>query len=236
MPDRSRGGRVALAAAVAATALAGCGGSSSEPEGPGPGTDATAAAHRLISDAYEREPAVMIPAGFSVRQVTAEGFALAFPRRWTSLGRNDVVFPGVIRTLSRAHRSLTPHLLGLAAPDSPLKLLAFHGRAGEAFATTASVFVGPAPPGATFERQSQVVVRTVRALGGLQGDVVVRRLILPAGEALRLDYVRRGSATVQYVTVRGGRLYALVYVTLPELKVRYARQFDASARTLSFDA
>jgi hypothetical protein len=178
---------------------------------------------------------VPIPAGFKVRHVTAEGFSLAFPRRWTALAQHDVVFPGVIRTLSRAHRFLTPSLLGLAAPDSPLKLLAFHGRAGEAFATTASVFVGPPPPGETFGRQSQAIVRTVRALGGLQGDVVVRRLNLPAGEALRLDYVRRGSATVQYVTVRSGRLYALVYVTLPELKVRYARHFDASARTLSLD-
>lgn len=71
-----------------------------------------------------------VPAGFDVRHVTAGGLSLALPRRWTTLARQDVVFPGVIRTLSRAHRSLTPHLLGLAAPDSPLKLLAFDGRAG----------------------------------------------------------------------------------------------------------
>ena len=195
--------------------------------------DRTAAAHELNSDAYARRPAARIPAGFKVRRVTAEGFSVAFPRRWTALAHHDVVFPGVIRTLSRAHRSLTPSLLGLAQPDSPLKLLAFHGRAGEDFATTASVFVGPAPPGLTFERQGRAIARTVRKLDGLQGDVAVRRLELPAGTALLLRYVRERMATVQYVTVRGDRLYALVYTTLPEFGPRYARLFEASARTLS---
>lgn len=163
----------------------------------------------------------------------AEGFSLAFPRRWTALAQHDVVFPGVIRTLSRAHRSLTPSLLGLAAPDSPLKLLAFHGRAGEDFATTANVFVGPAPQGRTFERQGRTIIRTVRKLDGLRGEVAVRPLKLPVGAALRLEYVRKGMATVQYVTVRGDRLYALVYTTLPEFRPRYARLFEASARTFS---
>jgi hypothetical protein len=84
-----------------------------------------------------------------VRRVTEDGISVAFPRRWTALARHDVVFPGVIRTLARAHRSLTPYLVGLGAPDSPLKLLAFDGRAGQDSATMANVFVGPAPPGAS---------------------------------------------------------------------------------------
>jgi hypothetical protein len=235
MADRGPRQGGALAAALAAAALVSCGGSPAVPEEAGPAADRTAAAHQLISDAYQRRPAVRIPAGFQVRHVTAERLSLAFPRRWTALAQPDVVFPGVIRTLSRAHRSLTPSLLGLAAPDSPLKLLAFHGRAGEDFATTASVFVGPAPPGASFERQRQAIVRTVRKLSGLQGQVDVRRLTLPAGEALRLEYARKGTATVQYVTVRGDRLYALVYTTLPALKSRYTRDFELSARTLSVD-
>ena len=231
MANRRARARVAVVATFAA-GLAGCGGSSTGPKRTAP-ADPTAAAHRLISDAYARRPAVRIPAGFKVRRITAEGFSLALPRRWTAVAQHDVAFPGVIRTLSRAHRSLTPHLLGLAAPDSPLKLLAFHARAGQDFATTANVFVGPAPPGATFQSQGQAIVRTVRNLGGLRGKVQVRRLTLPAGDALRLEYVRKGMTTVQYVTVRGDRLYALVYTTLPEFRPRYARLFEASARTLS---
>jgi hypothetical protein len=229
-----RGVRVLLAASVA-VALAGCGGSSTATEEPGPAADRTAAAQQLIADAYAQRPAVRVPAGFNVRRVTAERLSLAFPRRWTALAQHDVVFPGVIRTLSRAHRSLTPSLMGLALPDSPLKLLAFYGRAGEDFATTASVFVGPAPPGATFERQGNTVVRAVRKLDGLRGEVRVRHLSLPAGEALRLEYVRKGLATVQYLTVRDDRLYALVYVTRPALEPQYAPLFAASARTLSID-
>jgi hypothetical protein len=227
-------GSIALAA-LAAALLAGCGGSSSATEQTGPVADRTAAAHQLIADAYAQRPAASIPAGFDVRHVTAERFSLAFPRRWTALAQHDVVFPGVIRTLSRSHRSLTPSLLGLATPDSPLKLLAFDGRAGEDFATTASVFVGPAPPGATFGRQGNAVVRAVRRLDGLLGDVSVRRLELPAGAALRLEYVRKGLVNVQYVTVRGGQLYALVYITRPALERRYAPVFAASARTLSLE-
>jgi hypothetical protein len=235
MADRGARWGVAVVVATASAALAGCGGSAPAPEEAGPAADRTTEAHRLVSDAYAGRPAVRLPAGFQVRRVTAEGFSLAFPRRWTALTQPDVVFPGVIRTLSRAHRSLTPSLLGLAAPDSPLKLLAFHGRAGRHFATTANVFVGPAPPGATFERQGEGIVRAVRELRGLQGSIRVRRLTLPAGEALRLEYVRRGTATVQYVTVRGDRLYAVVYTTLPSLRSRYSRAFALSARTLSID-
>jgi hypothetical protein len=234
MADRGARAGVALAALAAAT-LAGCGGSSTATEEPGAAADRTAAAHQLIADAYAQRPAVRIPAGFDVRRVTAERLSLAFPRRWTALAQPDVVFPGVIRTLSRAHRSLTPSLMGLAWPDSPLKLLAFDGRAGEDFATTASVFVGPAPPGATFERQGKAVVRAVRKLDGLRGGVRVQRLELPAGAALRLEYVHKELATVQYLTVRGDRLYALVYVTRPALEQKYAPLFAASARTLSID-
>jgi hypothetical protein len=73
----------------------------------------------------------------------------------------------------------------------------------------------------------------VRRLGGLQGKIDVRRLRLPVGEAVRLEYARNGTATVQYAAVRGDRLLALVYMTRPELESRYARQFEASARTLS---
>jgi hypothetical protein len=225
--------RVALA--VAAVSLAGCGGSSTATEEPRPVADRTAAARQLVADAYAQRPAVRIPAGFDVRRVTAERLSLAFPRRWTALAQHDVVFPGVIRTLSRAHRSLAPSLLGLAAPDSPLKLLAFDGRAGEDFATTASVFVGPAPPGATFARQTRAVVRAVRKLDGVRGGVRVRRLDLPAGAALRLQYVRKGLLHVQYLTVRGDRLYALVYVTRPALERRYTTVFAASARTFSLE-
>ena|ERR687895_1033400 len=229
----ARAGAIFLASCATAV-LVGCGGSSSSArEVSAPGPDRPAAARELIAQAHARRPAVHIPTGYDVRRVPGAGFSLAFPRQWTTLAQPDVVFPGVIRTLARAHRSLTPSLLGLAGPESPLKLLAFHGRAGESFATTASVFVGPAPPGATFERQGRAIVRAIRTLG-VEGKVEVRRRTLPAGEALRLEYRRKGTVAVQYVTVRGEQLYALVYVTRPELKPRYAPQFEASARTLSF--
>jgi hypothetical protein len=227
--------RVGVALAALAAVLAGCGGSATATEEPGPVADRTTSARQLVADAYAKRRAVRIPAGYDVRHVTAEGFSLAFPRRWTALAQHDVVFPGVIRTLSSAHRSLTPSLLGLASPDSPLKLLAFDGRAGEDFATTASLFVGPAPPGATFQRQGAAVVRAVRRLDGLSSGIDVRRLELPAGAALRLQYVRKGLMNVQYLTVRGDRLYALVYATRPALVRHYAPVFAASARTFSLE-
>jgi hypothetical protein len=60
-------------------------------------------------------------------------------------------------------------------------------------------------------------------------------LELPAGPALRIEYMRKGLVNLQYVTVRRDRLYAIVYVTRPALERRYARVFAASARTLSVD-
>jgi hypothetical protein len=235
MLDRAGRGAPFVVTLVVA-ALAGCGGeSSASRDRTDQGADRSTAPQQLISQVHARRPAVRIPAGFDVRRVPSAGLALAFPRRWTTLVQPDVVFPGVIRTLSRAHRSLTPSLLGLAAPDSPLKLLAFHSRAGDRFATTATVFVGPAPPGTTFERQGQAIVRAVRRLGGIKGRVDSQRLMLPAGETHRLEYRRRGTVTVQFATVRGEQLYALVFVTRLDLERHYARQFEASARTLSFE-
>jgi hypothetical protein len=225
-----RGDRLsnAFAAVVVAAALAGCAESQAWAERPALATRRVAAAAGPLTNAPSRTPG-----GYKLRRVADEGLSLAFPRRWTVLDRNDVVFPGAIRTLSRAHRSLTPHLLGLAAADSPLKLLAFHRRAGQAVATTANVFVGPAPPSASLRHQRQMIVRAVRKLDGLRVQVEVSRVRLAAGEALRLESSRRGAATLQYVTIRGERLVALVYTTLPELEARFAPEFEGSARTLS---
>jgi hypothetical protein len=70
----------------------------------------------------------------------------------------------------------------------------------------------------------------------VRGAVDARTVGLPFGQALRLEYAKRSGgrlvAAVQYVVVSGERQTIVTLTTLPPLKRRYERLFEASLRTL----
>ncbi len=183
---------------------------------------------------------VALPAGFRKRTVSEARIELGVPRRWAALTRRDATFPGVIQTLTGTDRSLRASLVGLTMPDSPLKLFAFDLRSGVGEAATASVLLSESPPAGAFGVWSAAVRREVERLPSLHGPVRSTRIVLPAGEALRLEYVRtavlgdreRTLATVQFVVVADGRAISLVFAAPVERLKAYAPTFRAAARTL----
>jgi hypothetical protein len=238
--------RTTAATVLAAGSLAlvaGCGGGAEQADdAPIPASDAprAGAVRQLLADSLESGRAPRpgpTPAGFR-RRDAMPGFSVALPRRWQALRRGDAVFPGVAQTLARSHRHLTGYLAGLALPDSPLKLLAFDpGRRSGGMAVT----VLAVPRGAGSGSWQDTVVRQVRGLRSFRPPLRVRRVALPAGRALRLDYTRayaergRGSrvATVQYVVAGADSLVTLTLASSPATSGRYARSMAAAAKSIS---
>jgi hypothetical protein len=203
---------------------------------------ASAAPRQAVSasaaPAVTRRP---VPGGFRRRSVPEARLEIAVPPRWTVLTRRDATFPGVIETLTRVDGSLRTSLVGLTVPDSPLKLFGFDRRS-VGRTVTFSLLLGEAAPAGGFARWSVTVRRDIERLSTLRGTVRAGRVMLPAGEALRLEYRRllapagRASvvSTVQYVLVLDGRLVTLVFVAPPTQLRAYAPTFRAAAHTLTF--
>jgi hypothetical protein len=90
----------------------------------------------------------------------------------------------------------------------------------------------------TGKRWTRSVVAAVDKLPDVRGDIRSRRVSLPLGEAVRMEYVRRARAdgrrvaTVQYVVVGAEHAYVVTLSTLPPLLRRYERVVDAAVRSL----
>ena len=198
-------------------------------------------ARAMLADAAADRPMArpgVTPPGFRRRTATADGFSIALPRRWHALRPSDARSPGVLQTLGRARVGLRPYLMGLSMPDSPLRLLGFAPGEGD-FATTITVLVSSMPEAVPYAQWSHRVVKQVRTLSSLRGEVRVRHLRLAAGEALRLDYERRYRssghrvATTQVVVASGERLFTLTLATRPNERPVHTKAFAAAARSLT---
>jgi hypothetical protein len=232
----------AIPALLTAATLAGCAGGepTGAPEPEPPAVDRTAAAQALLGDALAGRRAAReapVPAGYRLRLARSEHVGLAFPPGWQALTAQDARFPGVTQMFARLDPRLGSAVAALSMPDGPIKLLGFDRLRGAGFATIASVMVGRARPGVTYEEWSADAARHIRELPSVRGRVLTRKVDLPLGDALRLEFVRAYDsgarlATLQYVVVRGETLYIVTFATRPRLVPRYARAFAASARTL----
>jgi hypothetical protein len=180
-------------------------------------------------------PRAPLPQGFRIRVAFEAGVRIGLPTEWFALRRHDAVFPGTIATLTRMNQELGPALGALAMIDSPLKLLGFDRR-GTGRNRLLYVLVVPAGPGATFSQLTDEAKRQVRQQRGFRPPLRARRLLLPAGESLRLSYTRvsggRRSAVVQYVVAAGEDVCVLIYSTALARRALDTKLFDLSARTL----
>ena len=229
-------GRFAAFLLLAAALVAGCSGSRSE-EGASvpPAIDRTREAQQMVADAMAGRRVPVVPQGFRLRHEPS-GVSVAFPRRWQALRGADARFPGVLETFTAYNPRLASAVRALAIPGSPLLMLAFDPREHRG-ATNANVLVASAKPGASYRDWSRTLIRDVRRLDGIRGDVRFRHVSLAAGDAVRIEFVRDSSArrlaNIHYVVVRGDRLYSLAFTTLPELAKGHRKQFERSAQSLS---
>lgn len=232
-----RNGAVVVAVAAAAL-LAGCGaGRRPAPPPPAPVAapqpDRLQAAEQFLSDQLTgtQRSAAVVPAGYRVRRLADSGFAVAFPAGWQVLQHRDAAWPGVISSLARVNRGLAPYLRALVTPDSPLRLFGFDRRTTRGVATTATVLVSHQRFGAAYEEWSPAVLHALRRLHGLAA-VSGRRLAIPAGDAMLVQYRRGGRGTLQLFAVRGDSIVTLTLVSRTASLRSYRPMFLRVARSL----
>jgi hypothetical protein len=176
------------------------------------------------------------PAGYTVRRVRDQGFAVAVPKRWRSIDAATALSGAAVKQFAQENPAAAGAVEALSRPNSPMKFVAIDPSA-VAFATNVNVLVSPIPAGIPFDRWTKAQATQVQALHPThvtQGPVQ-----LPPGKAYRLAYraklmIRGGPrelAIHQYMVKRADRLYVITYTTEAAEEARWTKTFDRSAHT-----
>jgi hypothetical protein len=176
------------------------------------------------------------PAGFTVRAVPHEGFAIAVPRDWRSLDASDALRGAQLQRFKQENPVAAPAIEALGRPNSPIKLLAFDPSEGR-FATNVNVLVTRVLARVSFARWTRAETAQLVALKPTHLTKATVRL--GPGKAYRLAYRARLTvngkprqlALQQYMVKRGPFLYVVTFTTTAERDVRLAPTFEQSART-----
>ncbi|MGH3051318.1 MAG: hypothetical protein ACRDLK_14270, partial [Gaiellaceae bacterium] len=177
------------------------------------------------------EAHVVVPHGYRVHGSTEGGVSLALPGGWRAVSGADARYPGVIQTLGKVHPAFLPYLMALATPDSSVKLFAFDAFSNRKHPSTVSIQVALSAPPGSYAHWTARALRSLATLRTLRGKLTSRRLDLPAGRALRVEFLRSdGDLVVIYVVGRRDGLWALTFAAPPRAPGRAA--FDRAAATL----
>ena len=215
-----------LAVLLLVAFAAGCGSGS---EGAKPATDVETAA-----------ASPQTPAGFTVRRVRAQRFAIAVPKAWPSIDASTALSGAAVKQFAQENPAAAGAVEALSRPNSPMKLVAVDPSA-TGFATNVNVLVSPIPAGTPFSTWTKAEAAQVQALHPThvsQGPVQ-----LEPGKGYRLAYraklmIRgrpRELAIHQYMVKRDGRLYVITYTTSAEDEARWAQTFNRSAHTFELN-
>jgi hypothetical protein len=216
--------RAAALVAAFGVLAAGCGGNG---EPPAAATD------------VETKPAKSTtPAGYTVRSVKDQGFAVALPKSWRSLDAKDVLASGTMKQFERSNPQLKGQVEALAKPDSPLKLLATGPIGKDGFLTNLNVIVTQLPPDLEFDEWTKAELAEIQKVPTVK-DVEQEVTQLPPGKTLHLNYHATfnkpsGPFEVvvnQWMLKKDDFLYILTYTTSPSQEAKLQQTFDDSAHT-----
>jgi hypothetical protein len=183
-----------------------------------------------------RPAAASTPAGFTVRAVPDEGFAIAVPKKWSSIDAPTALSGSSVKQFERENPAAAGAVEALARPKSPMKFVAVDPT-GARFATNVNVLVSQIPADVSFQRWTSAETAQIAALKPTQ---LKRGAIqLPAGKAYRLAYharlrirgILRDLAIHQYMVKRGPSLYVVTFTTEAGAERRFAKTFNQSAQT-----
>lgn len=185
-------------------------------------------------DTVARSPTT--PAGFTVRRVRDQGFAIAVPKAWHSIDASTALSGDAVKQFAQENPATAGAVEALSRPNSPMKFVAVDPSATD-FATNVNVLVSPIPAGAPFATWTKAEAAQVQTLNPTH--VSQGPIRLAPGKAYRLSYraklqIRgnpRELAIHQYMVKRGGRLYVITYTTSAAEEAQRTRTFDRSAHT-----
>jgi hypothetical protein len=178
------------------------------------------------------------PAGFTVRKVKEDGFAVALPRAWRSLNAKQALASDTLKEFEKSNPDLRAQVDTLTKPDSPLRLLAVGPIAKDGFHTNVNVIVTQLPSDLDFDDWSKTElaqIEKVSAVKNLEHEVTE----LSPGETLHLTYnasFNRASGPFevvvnQWMVKKDAFLYILTYTTSPSQEAKLRQTFDDSAHT-----
>lgn len=211
-----------LAVLLLVASTAGCG-SGSEGAKPATNVDTVAASPET-------------PAGFTVRRVRDQRFAIAVPKSWRSIDASTALSGAAVKQFKQDNPAAAGAVEALSRPNSPMKFVAVDPAAID-FATNVNVLVSRIPPGTRYGTWTRVEAAQIQALHPThvsQGPVR-----LAPGKGYRIAYraklmIRGGPrelAIHQYMLKRGGTLYVITYTTSAAEEARRSKAFDQSAHT-----
>jgi hypothetical protein len=178
-----------------------------------------------------------IPAGFTVRAVKNERFSIALPKKWRSLDAKQVLGART-KEFEKANPELGGQVQALAAPNSPLKLLAIGPGGDGSFVTNLNVIVTQLPPDLEFDEWTSTELKEIEKVPSVK-DVRQEKTELPPGQALHLNYrasFNRASGSFevvvnQWMVKKDNFLYILTFTTSPSQEAKQREIFDESAHT-----
>jgi hypothetical protein len=200
-----------LAVLVAAAAFAACGGGDDEPTRIGE------------SD------------GLATYEVESSGFSIGVPTAWQAVNADEAFTEETLDSMREADPELAPFIDAIAAPDSPIKLVAIDPDAEEGFATNLNVVVERPPASVTREQYFDASTAQLESFDLTEFDEEL--VELPAGEALHITYedsrggVDQPLAVAQYVLFENGTGFTLTYTTLAAALASHRDDFEESARS-----
>jgi hypothetical protein len=189
------------------------------------------------TDVETKEDAAHTPAGFTVRVVKNQGFAIALPKEWRSLDAYQALSSQASKRFAKANPQLRKEIQVLARPNSPIKLLAVDPTTlTPTFLTNLNVLVTRIPSKIPFERWTAAEIAQIKRVPTVL-DVRQNELRLRPGRAMHLTYRaafnRPGGSFVaavhQYMVKEDGFLYILTFTTLPQSEDDYRRTFEEAA-------
>jgi len=170
------------------------------------------------------------------------GISLGLPSSWKPVDAQHLLDSAALQKLEQENPELGRLIAAATNPSSPVKFFAFDPVVRQRFATNVNVVVEPIPTTVTFDLYAAALAAEIRSLHAVS-QLRTRRVTLPGGPALRLNYRIRIAAggrsfhtsTLQYAFLRGGTQSVVVtYTTLPQLQSRYAATFSTSANSIRF--
>jgi hypothetical protein len=178
------------------------------------------------------------PAGFTVRTVRDDGFAIALPRVWRSLNAKQALASETLKKFEKSNPDLKSQVRTLAQPDSPLRLLAVGPTAKDGFLTNVNVIVTQLPSDLDFDEWSQTELAQIEKVPAVK-EVEHEVTELPPGDTLHLTYnasFNRASGPFevvvnQWMVKKDDFLYILTYTTSPSQEAKLRQTFDDSAHT-----
>jgi hypothetical protein len=176
------------------------------------------------------------PAGFTVRRVRGQGFAIAVPKAWRSIDASAALKGAAVQQFAQENPAAAGAVEALSQPNSPMKFVAVDPVALD-FATNVNILVSRIPESASFATWTKAETAQLETLH--PAHLTKGTVELAPGTGYKVAY--RAKLTIngkprvlaihQYMVKRGGSLYVITYTTRAEEEARRTKTFDQSART-----